>query len=534
MASVERGDEPRKKWTRAKAPRVRTGCITWCVRNLPTELEFSVTSVFNRKADPVTASQIRHLKCDEGKPSCQRCLKDERKCDGYQQLLPLVQRFKKPRRCVQHKAKRKDATILVTPRPPPSIYNFTCPADRAHFHHARECTIGGFGVDSYPKFWYKFVLPFAHMVEPVKYALCALGGAHRRFITGHEDGPTSSSALDFELISIQQYNQAILHLKPLMSDSSRANLQTTLICCVIFICIENMHGRYTDSIRHLRAGGQLLNSLREQGLLTCSPSSGSSLDGTSESECCLFHLTTDMLYQLGQNVAIYTGNDVLLKLGLRPRQADMGDPRMPFSSFEEADSLLELVADRCSDFVICPRPKVWPDVQPDDTLQDSFTTPPACFNPSRSKQTFSASRTTFAVWNSRFELTKKDKKFARLSPEDKRALGYLNMYQSTWSALVKLETAEDEFSRKDGEEILQCADNLIRKEQARTPIFAFNGYLILTLFVVAGSCRDYDIQSRSISMLRSLRRREGTWDSQEVADFYEIMLAATADDIANC
>ncbi|KNB20446.1 hypothetical protein FOXG_22821 [Fusarium oxysporum f. sp. lycopersici 4287] len=196
----------------------------------------------------------------------------------------------------------------------------------------------------------------------------------------------------------------------------------------------------------------------------------------------------------------------------------MGDPRMPFSSFEEADSLLELVADRCSDFVICPRPKVWPDVQPDDTLQDSFTTPPACFNPSRSKQTFSASRTTFAVWNSR----------------NKRALGYLNMYQSTWSALVKLETAEDEFSRKDGEEILQCADNLIRKEQARTPIFAFNGYLILTLFVVAGSCRDYDIQSRSISMLRSLRRREGTWDSQEVADFYEIMLAATADDIANC
>lgn len=235
------------------------------------------------------------------------------------------------------------------------------------------------------------------MVKPVKYALCALGGAHRRFITGHKDGPTSSSALDFELISIQQYNQTILHLKPLMSDSSRANLQTTLIFCVIFICIENMHGRYTDSIRHLRAGGQLLNSLREHGLLTCSPSSGSSLDGTSEPECCLLHLTTDMLYQLGQNVAIYTGNDILYELGLCPRQADMGDPRLPFPSFEVADSLLELVADSCSDFVIRPCPRVWPNIQPDDTLQDSFTKPPACFNPSRSKQTFSASRTAFAV-----------------------------------------------------------------------------------------------------------------------------------------
>uniref|UniRef100_A0A0C4DJ68 Uncharacterized protein n=1 Tax=Fusarium oxysporum (strain Fo5176) TaxID=660025 RepID=A0A0C4DJ68_FUSOF len=195
MASVERGDEPRKKWTRAKAPRL-----------------FIQTPSDRHSSDANRTQEFA--------------------------ISNVTKRFKKPRRCVQHKAKRKDATILVTPRPPPSIYNFTCPADRAHFHHARECTIGGFGVDSYPKFWYKFVLPFAHMVEPVKYALCALGGAHRRFITGHEDGPTSSSALDFELISIQQYNQAILHLKPLMSDSSRANLQTTLICCVIFICIS--------------------------------------------------------------------------------------------------------------------------------------------------------------------------------------------------------------------------------------------------------------------------------------------------------
>ncbi|KAM0312943.1 hypothetical protein ACHAPQ_012132 [Fusarium lateritium] len=211
----------------------------------------------------------------------------------------------------------------------------------------------------------------------------------------------------------------------------------------------------------------------------------------------------------------------------------MGDPRMPFSSFEEADSLLDLVADGCGDFVIHPRPRVWADVQLEDTLQDNLTTPATFFNPFRSKQSLSASRAMFAIWNSRFELTKKDKKFARLSPEDKQALGYLNMYQSTWSALIKLETAEDEISRQDGKEILQYADIVIGMEQIRTPIFAFNGYLILTLFVVARTCRDYDIQSRSILMLRSLRRREGTWDSQDVADFYEVMLAATVKDVVN-
>lgn len=54
MSTVK--EKPRKR-TRAKAPRVRTGCKT---------------------------CKIRHLKCDEGKPHCHRCEKDSRVCDGYE------------------------------------------------------------------------------------------------------------------------------------------------------------------------------------------------------------------------------------------------------------------------------------------------------------------------------------------------------------------------------------------------------------------------------------------------------------------
>ncbi|KAJ3549258.1 hypothetical protein NM208_g594 [Fusarium decemcellulare] len=450
-------------------------------------------------------------------------------CDG--EPRKKWTRAKAPR----YKTKRKDASAgaLMALRPAPSIYNLACPADALLFHHAREYTIGEFDADSCSRFWYNFVLPLAHTVEPVKYALCALGGAHRRFVTGYRNDSAASSASEFELASIQKYNQAILHMKPLMAENSQTNLQTTLICCVIFICIENLHGRYTDSIRHLHAGCQLLNSLRTERQLGGSPSSQSSTSTTSEPEYTLFDMVTDMLYRLGQNVAMYVGDDVFFELDLPPRTADMGDPRTPFPSFEEADKLLDLVEESYDDFLMGPRPRVWPELWSDDPmLYDTFTASTTCFDPDMRKQALSASRMTFAIWNARFELTKKEKETVRLSPEEQRALAFLNMHQSIWSALVKLETIEEEFTREDSEMILERAEVLIKmEEQAKRPTFAFNGYLIPALSIVCGSCRDIDIQRRSISLLRSVRRREGIWDSQEVADVYETMIAATANNM---
>ena len=52
------GDDmpPATKRSRASKPKVRTGCLT---------------------------CKIRRVKCDEGKPACQKCTSTGRKCDGY-------------------------------------------------------------------------------------------------------------------------------------------------------------------------------------------------------------------------------------------------------------------------------------------------------------------------------------------------------------------------------------------------------------------------------------------------------------------
>ncbi|KAH8808719.1 hypothetical protein F5884DRAFT_753238 [Xylogone sp. PMI_703] len=51
--------EAKVRRSRASKPKVRTGCTT---------------------------CKIRHVKCDETKPACMRCVKFGRQCDGYAQV----------------------------------------------------------------------------------------------------------------------------------------------------------------------------------------------------------------------------------------------------------------------------------------------------------------------------------------------------------------------------------------------------------------------------------------------------------------
>ncbi|KAH8783640.1 hypothetical protein BGZ57DRAFT_735625, partial [Hyaloscypha finlandica] len=74
-----------KKRSRAKAPKVRTGCLT---------------------------CKIRRVKCDEGKPACKRCIRFRTTCDGY--LQPRQEtRITEGKRKVQRPIEPKQLGILA-------------------------------------------------------------------------------------------------------------------------------------------------------------------------------------------------------------------------------------------------------------------------------------------------------------------------------------------------------------------------------------------------------------------------------------
>lgn len=65
-----------------------------------------------------------------------------------------------------------------------------------------------------------------------------------------------------EYVTIQQYNKAIGCIKNLHTMDNTDDAQCILVCCLLFVCLESMSGRYSESIRHFKAGTHLLATLQ--------------------------------------------------------------------------------------------------------------------------------------------------------------------------------------------------------------------------------------------------------------------------------
>lgn len=111
-------------------------------------------------------------------------------------------------------------------------------------------------------FWSGYALPLSHSVKTVRHAVCALGGAHRLFKLQHggyyETSPTLQKP---KSTSIRQYSQAISLVKTIIDTATERDIEIVLTCCIIFIGLENLHGHYAESLRHVKAGTSFLVSL---------------------------------------------------------------------------------------------------------------------------------------------------------------------------------------------------------------------------------------------------------------------------------
>ncbi|KAF5965582.1 hypothetical protein FBULB1_12143 [Fusarium bulbicola] len=210
------------KHKRASAPKSRKGCITW----------------------------IRHLKCDEAKPTCNRCCEDKIKCDGYAMPRP-----KAPRR--KHRKKVTPSIIdtlslCLTIDDVPSL----SPPERLYFQHFLQFTTTQLSLSSgSTNLWLRYALPIGYQFESIQYSMIAVGASHRLFMAkslGHSDQDGLKS------FATHQYNKAIATIVPSITASQ--DLQIIMICCLLFISFEGLTGRYDELFQHLSAGISLFNS----------------------------------------------------------------------------------------------------------------------------------------------------------------------------------------------------------------------------------------------------------------------------------
>ncbi|KAH6900624.1 hypothetical protein B0T10DRAFT_525313 [Thelonectria olida] len=473
-------NERPKKWTRAKAPRVRTGCKTWY-------------------AEPRSDGHV---------------------CDGYETVLGRKPKSKKadsPPASQEPKAltiREKDVVLAPVSLPPRLIYDASrLPTEMDLFHHFRTCTVQDLGTALTPnEFWYMHALPLGHAVEPIKYAICALGGAHKRFkcqVLGPDAGAVTIHGL--EEMAIQQYNLAIHHIKEFTRTPSNSNMEVILTCCVIFICIETLLGRYSEALRHLQSGCALLTSLRQL-------SAGNvSADGIQREEARernnFFDDIAAMLSRLGQDVAIYVGADVIPQLYfyLAP-ELEVQDPAKPFESVTAAAKTLFHIETEWSARIYIAQQQVDGNLVADKIPIDPSLYPEGLEN---EKIYLDSVSPFYHNWCQRFNLFRSQVDMKALPKQDQHRIMTLSMEQAVWAALLELRSFEEDLRPESADEILRRAEALVRSDFFESmPVFAFDANLVPAMTL------------RCASVLRSVRRREGIWDSQEMADILESMVIA--------
>ncbi|KAI4099250.1 MAG: hypothetical protein L6R37_006052 [Teloschistes peruensis] len=215
---------------RARGYHVKTGCIT---------------------------CKIRHVKCDEGKPECQKCLSTGRQCDGYQVRSEATD-SNRTRSLVRASVSRSPSLDTIHP----SLWNGTTEELRG-FDYFRTQTSEDLAY-SLNASLEELVLQTSHRFDAIKHGAIALGwlGMLIRVNSGYSrPWLNHRPALCRYEFARTQYYKAMQTLRKDLARNDKDAVNTTLISCFLFIVFEFLQGNDRTAIAHLKSG---LNILRKQ------------------------------------------------------------------------------------------------------------------------------------------------------------------------------------------------------------------------------------------------------------------------------
>lgn len=175
-------------------------------------------------------TRVRKVKCDEGKPHCNRCLRTGRKCDGY---TPT----------------KEDGLLSVRPR-----QSFPG-AETVDEGRALQffCEIAGpfLSGATDPYFWTRLVMQFSNFEPAVRQSVVAISTLYEQV----QADPEPRARLRDSRLALSHYNAAIGELR------SMDNQPLVLLVCVLFICIEFLQSNREAAIEHCKHGVAILEKI---------------------------------------------------------------------------------------------------------------------------------------------------------------------------------------------------------------------------------------------------------------------------------
>ncbi|KAI0850567.1 hypothetical protein F5Y00DRAFT_33329 [Daldinia vernicosa] len=176
--------------------------------------------------------KARKVKCDEGKPHCNRCITTGRACSGYV---------------------TKPSSGLLWNRPRQLFQSIDSASEGRALHFFCEKTAQFLSGATDPYFWTHLVMQFSNFEPAVRHSVIAISSLYEQFQAEGEKSHSGVQLRDNSL-ALQHYNAAIRELK------TTDNQPLVLLVCILFICIEFLQSNKETAIQHCKHGIALLDN----------------------------------------------------------------------------------------------------------------------------------------------------------------------------------------------------------------------------------------------------------------------------------
>ncbi|KAF4963450.1 hypothetical protein FSARC_8547 [Fusarium sarcochroum] len=204
--------------------------------------------------------RIRKIKCDEGKPSCQKCIKTGRTCDGYES----------PFRVISSQPINNNPIggikLDVSPEPTQPTAE-TAPLDVKSLNRIFSIkTI--LDVDLGCEQEASQVLQASSTDATLRHALLSLRALREDFESTGVTPKFFAKQTPSYNYGLQQYSMALSGLASNLSTPSPEGLKSVLLCCQVLISVEQVRGNFAAMGLHIIRGLSIMREYRARPHLT--------------------------------------------------------------------------------------------------------------------------------------------------------------------------------------------------------------------------------------------------------------------------
>jgi hypothetical protein len=246
-------------------PKLKSGCKT--CRSVRTCLFENQRQLFTL----TLRDRIRRIKCDERKPACKKCVNTGRTCDGYESpFRPCVVQFGIDNHT-------RGVRRAVGKQPVWSTWTGATPLDVDLLSRCFS-TKTIFNVDLGCEEEARDILLASTSSLHIRHAVSSLRALRQNFDSFGHAQATEAQQTQTYVYGLREYCDAMAGLSGRLSYPGLHEVRSALLCCQIFISIEQIRGNWAAVIQHVIRGLGIMREYRARPELVAGTQLVSALD----------------------------------------------------------------------------------------------------------------------------------------------------------------------------------------------------------------------------------------------------------------